>query len=646
MGNLRLRWRALALALLLPAAAFLTCGTALAAVKGFVVVNPIVVCDSNGANCATFGAQCSTNITTGVYSCTTFNTPSTATLNTPIGFVDGDTNFNLTRAILAATANIDVAFFPVRKYNSPTNTDPWTSISPTYSQITYQHLHLKSITCKNGTVVSASPELAALTQQQICTGSSPPRGVSNPPAAPSPAPPLASTLGLSNALDLFFVLDFPGQAVFGQSWINGNGVSIGGNATFTSPANGPGPRFDVLAHEIGHALALDHTGYGLMSQTNNLMTSGNNRAVASTSGCSTQTPYGQNSYINTNSGVLYDLGNAGSTVGPWAWYPSPVPLITVLGKTWTCPSAPAPTTSPGMIADQLTTGSACTALGTCGNQVGALSLSPYINATLASTADAGGGALTTFAKAATTITGSSSNSAVPVKLTAPAGTGGNGDSANSIIIALPNISGLSFSGSSPATLVSCTVQNTNPPIPCGVTIINQVRINGNNAGGGPVGNANCTPLNKVPSFQCLQLFFSTGQNAFVAGDVVIFDLALSKDVGTIQENNLLDGTQFTLVTSTANTSSAYSTTTTFGAFDSTTGVFHADSQNPDFTTPNQINPNFVNAAVANPNIGPKLAKCTPPYVITGSGSHQQQECPGVYLPQLTPCPAGMPYCND
>jgi hypothetical protein len=618
MRHFRLRWRALAQALLLSAGTFLISGAALAGVNGFVVVNPIVVCDGTGANCATFGAQCSTNITTGVYSCTTFNTPITATLSTPIGFVDGDTNFNLTRAIMAAQANIDVAFFPVTQYNSPTNRDPWTSISPTYSDTTYQHLHLKSITCKNGTVVSASPELAALTQQQICTGSSAPRGVANPPTAPSPAPPLASTLGESNALDVFFVLDYPGQAVFGQSWINGDGVSIGGNATFTSPSTGPGPRFDVLAHEIGHALALDHTGYGLTNQTNNLMTTGSSRVVAYTSGCSNQDPYGANSYKNTNNGVLYDLGDLHV-------YPSPVPMITALGKTWTCPSSP----TPG--ADQLTTGPACTSLGTCGNQVGALSLSPYINATLAATADAGGGALTTLAKAATTITSSSSSSAVPIKVTAPAGTGGNGDSASSVVLALPNISGLSFSGSSPATLVSCTDPSGKP---CGVTIINQVRLNGNN--NGVVTNPDCKPP-LLPSFQCLQIFFSTEPNAFVAGDVVIFDLALSKDVGTIQMNNLLSGTQFTLITSTVNTSSAYATTTTFGDFDNKTGVFNADTRNPDFTTSNQINPNFVSAAVVKfgspPFNNPKLAQCTPPYVLVGSGSNQHPECPGVYLPQ-------------
>ena len=107
MENFRPRWRMIVQVLLFSAAAFLVCGAAQAQVNGFVVVNPIVVCDSNGANCPPFGVQCGTNTTTLAYSCTQFKSPSTATVNTPIGFVDGDTNINLTRAILAGEAGID-----------------------------------------------------------------------------------------------------------------------------------------------------------------------------------------------------------------------------------------------------------------------------------------------------------------------------------------------------------------------------------------------------------------------------------------------------------------------------------------------------------------------------------------------------------
>src|SRR5437870_362168 len=132
MGHLRIDWRCIARVLLFSAPAFLPGGAPLAQVpvNGFVVVNPIVVCKSDGTSCPPFGVLCSTNATTRAYTCTQSPSPSTATVNTPIGFVDGDTNINLTRAILAAEGGVDVAFFPVQQYNSPnTNVDPWTKIS-------------------------------------------------------------------------------------------------------------------------------------------------------------------------------------------------------------------------------------------------------------------------------------------------------------------------------------------------------------------------------------------------------------------------------------------------------------------------------------------------------------------------------------
>src|SRR5262249_9099752 len=150
-----------------------------------------------------------------------------------------------------------------------------------------------------------------------------------------------------------------------------------------------------------------------------------------------------------------------------------------------------------------------------------------------------------------TVTGQSTSSSggpVPFEVDAPPGTGENSDSVNSIIIALPDISGLTFSGSSPAT-------QTSPNGSQNVNIISQVRLNGNNG----VGNPNCVKSINLapPSVQCLQIFFSIGDSqgaAFVAGQSVTFNLALNKDVGTIIQNQLLDGTQFTVITSTVETS--------------------------------------------------------------------------------------------
>jgi hypothetical protein len=324
-----------------------------------------------------------------------------------------------------------------------------------------------------------------------------------------------------------------------------------------------------------------------------------------------------------------------------------------LGDTSVVPASCTPAKPPA--ADQLVqpsgSGSTCT-LSTgsgpvCTDQVSALSLSPFINKTLAAGATAGGGTQAAVAGAATTSSSTSCDPSLAVfEVNATAGTGENGDSFNSIIIGLANISGLSFSGSLPAT--QCDGGTG------GVNIINQVRLNGNSG----IGNPNCTPLNKVSSFQCLQIFFSTGGpngggNAFVAGDSVKFNLALNKDFNSvIAPNNLLNGTQFTPVISTANSSVAYATTTTgtmTGGIPGTMigGVFTADSRFPDFTTQNQVSPNFVSNAVV--QLGPKLSKCTPPY--TGSGKNQ--DCPGGSLPTIDKCPPGtgviinnMLYCND
>src|SRR6516162_7153106 len=206
MGNFKLRWRSIAQVMLFSAAAFLVCGTALAQtpVNGFVIINPISVCDSGTGLCAPFGVSCTS--ASGTQVCTQFATPSTATANTPIGFVDADTNVNLTRAFWAQ-AGIDVVFFPVQSYTSPTNAIPssWLNIKDAASttgatltsySTTYQTLHLVNVLCADGFIALTSPDFQALTQHSICTehGGLAPGAYSklvNPPPAPSPAPPLA-----------------------------------------------------------------------------------------------------------------------------------------------------------------------------------------------------------------------------------------------------------------------------------------------------------------------------------------------------------------------------------------------------------------------------------------------------------------------
>jgi len=238
MGYFKPRWRSIARVMLFSAAAFLVCGTAQGTtpVNGFVVVNPISVC--SGGICAAYGVSCTSASGTPV--CTKSPAPSLATTTTPIGFVDKDTNVNLTRAFWAQ-AGIDVAFFPVQSYNSPTNAIPssWNNIKDassgvkfTYSSTNYQNLHLVSVPCADGFIALTSPDFQALTQHPICTehgglGSGYTTLV-NPPPAPSTAPPLAingcskalpcstdpiTGLGNSNAIDVFFVNTYGGTGV-------------------------------------------------------------------------------------------------------------------------------------------------------------------------------------------------------------------------------------------------------------------------------------------------------------------------------------------------------------------------------------------------------------------------------------------------
>jgi hypothetical protein len=289
--------------LLLAATAFLPRGAAFAgvtvtnAVPNYVVLNPIDVCASGGTGCAPFN--------------TLRTAPGNATTLTPIGFVDSTTNINVTRADWLQTG-IDVTFMPIKQYNSPANIDPWRASDTTppntpYTRTDYRTLHAISVTCTTGAVNLTSPDFQALTKMSVCGAPS----TANPPPLPSPAPPLHTD---SKVIDVFFVNDIleGNTRLAGFSWINANGIAIAKDA-FSTLA----PRFDTLAHEIGHTLNLDHTTFQDTGMTGpgvvcagvpspggcNLMDAGSNasnqpfRIVPSSPGCS-KTPPG---------GALFDL---------------------------------------------------------------------------------------------------------------------------------------------------------------------------------------------------------------------------------------------------------------------------------------------------------------------------------------------------
>jgi hypothetical protein len=577
--------------LLLTLAAFFACGTALAQVKGYVVINPIAVCNSSGV-CPTFGMKCGT--TNGTYSCTKFNSPSAANqttqsqLSTPISVVDADNNRNLTRATWIRTG-LDVVFFPIQQWNSDSsNANPWSGITDvvtnsTFSSYTtsYQTIHTVNVLCNDGAKILASPDLQALTQRAVCDdhgrAANTTVAAKNPPPAPTVGGkpvPLAKNgcssilpcskdpttgIGNSNAIDMLFLTSIalapgsPPGVINGLSWINHNGVAIAANTTFPSTL-GAVPLFGVVPHEIGHGMVLTHTDYGASTDgTNgarNLMTVGGTRIEPSTSGCFAP----GTSSGGTNGGVLYDLAYSPAVTGT------------------TCVPGQNP------VADDLTlstNGVACSSIDptTCTSQQGAVLLSGFVNLSLAATATAGGGSSSAAISTAQT-NSSTSKSGIPFQVDTFGGGGEGNATIGSVIFALAP--GLDFQGNTPATQTSST---TNGP-----QIINQVRLNGNNG----FGNLNC--LKQIglspPSIHCLQIFFS----GFTVNQFITFNLAITNSSGplTLSQINQLAGTQFTVLSDNGNgTGSQYATTTTFqvvGGF-----LQPANSQFPDLSVPNQVN---------------------------------------------------------
>jgi hypothetical protein len=678
MGNLKLRWRWIAQVMVCSAAAFLMCGTPLAQgatpVNGFVVINPIVVCNSGGSGCAAYGMSCTS--ASGSQVCTQSPAPSSATTTTPIGFVDTDKNVNLTRAFWAQ-AGIDVVFFPIKQYNSPSSTIPssWSSLKDainttqrlSYLPGDYTQLHQVNVLCGDGiTIVLASPDFQALTQHSVCSdhGGLGPGYTSlasqNPPPAPSPAPPLAingcggSCSINSNALDVFFVnkvVSYPGSSstINGFSWINGDGETIVGaglgNIFLTS-----GPRFDTLAHETGHNLALDHMTYGANTDTvnppgGNMMLLGTSRFLSAKSGCQASTTTPACSGTSCSGGALYDLDYTTSTFDPcMGSYSMLADHLTNTGGTCTTP--PCPCTDP-------------TDRTTCTNQEAVAAISPFINSTAPNTANAGGGQAF-LANAATTSTTTSTGTSTALQITITADGNPNDtsvpDLASTIIALLPS-DPLSFNGSHPVTQIGGTPINPNVTCDannlqnCAVTVTDVTKLSNQQV----TGNPGCdSGSGQPPSAQCVRITYSVGPSngfgpdnpacqvppsppggcvfpppASSPGIFVILAVSFNKDAGTIISQGLLTGAQYTSIDA-----NGFATTTLFAP---AAGGFIADSGNPDLTTANVLlDPSkFQNASAVKFGSPPfnnrKLAQCTQPFTTVNVKIKgqvvQQKVCP-------------------
>jgi hypothetical protein len=199
-----------------------------------IVVQPIDVCEDTGTkNCALFNTS-----PEGV------GDPSDQNqITNPIGFVDQATGINITRAMLNQVG-VDVTFLPIATYNN-TMFQMMNVIDDAANQACrFPGGTLTGFTSCDFLTLSQQPNISQVVGFM-------------------PTPPLAAE---ATVINMFFVnrlIPPPSQAggiLYGFSWINNNGIAIGGD-TFFPPFRLP-PRFDTLAHEIGHNLALPHNDFG------------------------------------------------------------------------------------------------------------------------------------------------------------------------------------------------------------------------------------------------------------------------------------------------------------------------------------------------------------------------------------------------
>jgi hypothetical protein len=255
--------------LLLSAAASLSSGSASAdlttcttgSVCYYVAIQPIDVCTSTGTGCAPFNNLSKTG------------NPGAATSTTPIGFVDsgtgsGNTGKDITRAIWNQTG-VDIAWAPIKQYNNTTfqtlKVVPCANTNPL-------------LPCASIPGALTSTDFLTLSQQTgVSTGTVP--NPTNPVGVPVSSQP--------TMINMFFVSTLAppvqGQTLYGFSWIKNNGIAISAN-TF-NPLFPLTPRYDTIAHEIGHNLGLDHLDQynygcnapGATCPPADLMTAGNTR---------------------------------------------------------------------------------------------------------------------------------------------------------------------------------------------------------------------------------------------------------------------------------------------------------------------------------------------------------------------------------
>jgi hypothetical protein len=267
-GPSRLGWLLLscATACLTSGSAFACSGVGLC-VSGYVTVNPIVVCSTDGTICPPVN-----------------NVGGT----TQIGFLDSTAGVNTADEILTKELGLRAVFNPLQKFNSPVNT-----ISPENYGTTFGTLHFSSTSSPSDCNNLVSDDFNTLTNWPFpkVSGSNPPAYTVPNPTVPGPKKVCTVTSGVlqpscvplskyATTENVFFVSSLQfytsgcSGTLTGFSQIGGNGVAINAPIVFSQPYP-----WDVIAHEIVHTFGQPH----LPTPSSNLMAPGGTRTESSTS---------------------------------------------------------------------------------------------------------------------------------------------------------------------------------------------------------------------------------------------------------------------------------------------------------------------------------------------------------------------------
>jgi hypothetical protein len=251
MGDVKQRLGRMVWSLLFSAVACLVSGSAFGQLTScaagsvcyYVAIQPIDVCSSTGTGCAAFNNPQFNN------TCPVGN-PTAISSSNPIGFFDPSTGKDLTRQIWNKLG-VDISYSAMKKWNNGN----------------YQSVTLQTDT--------SSTQFTQMTTAGF-------------PSGTGTAPPLNSD---AHVLNMFFINNLvpaTSGTLYGFSWIGNNGIAISQQAF--CPPYPVTPRYDTLAHELGHNLGLNHLdvfnyGFGTriiaQAPAADLMTQGSDRTVPS-----------------------------------------------------------------------------------------------------------------------------------------------------------------------------------------------------------------------------------------------------------------------------------------------------------------------------------------------------------------------------